>query len=204
MKIAIIGTGSVGSAMARGWSAAGHEVLLGVRDTQQFKGRDLVERQGITLHDIPDALFRAEVIVLAIPPDAIPAVAGFLDEAADKVIIDPSNSFRSKPEGFENGYEALRQLTKCVHIMKAFNTTGAENLEDPLYPGGAIDTFVAGDSARGKEVVATLAHDLGFSACHDFGGSDQVALLESLGLAWINLALAQGMGRQIAIRVVQR
>jgi len=204
MKIAIIGTGNVGASLAQGWARAGHEILLGVRNQEDFKGKALLEAEHIRALDVPAAIAAAEVIVLAVPSPAIPALAPSLSGAEDKVIIDPTNAFGAKPEGFDTGYEALSALTKCKHLMKAFNNTGAENLLDPTYPGGAIDTFVAGDSQSGKAVVKQLARDLGFGACHDFGGSAQVPLLEQLAFAWINLALVQGMGRDMALTVVRR
>jgi 8-hydroxy-5-deazaflavin:NADPH oxidoreductase len=42
MKIAIIGTGNVGSALAKGFVKAGHEVMLGVRNKEEFKGSALL------------------------------------------------------------------------------------------------------------------------------------------------------------------
>jgi predicted dinucleotide-binding enzyme len=204
MKIAIIGTGKVGSALASGWAAAGHDILLGVRDLRHFKGAELVGRDHITALPIPDAVASAEVIVLSVPAEAIPAVAPQLKGAEQKVVIDTTNSFRSGPEGFANGFDALLQLTGCLHVVKAFNNTGAENMSDPRYPGGPIDTFVAGDSGKAKAVAGGLAKDLGFGHCHDFGGNKQVALLEQLAFAWINLALVQGMGRDIALTLVKR
>lgn len=203
MKIAIIGTGNVGAALTRGWARAGHDILLGVRK-ENLRAKALAEETGATIVDVPAAIAEAEVIVLAVPSPAIPDLAPLLKGAEDKVVIDPTNAFRAKPEGFETGYEALRALTPCRHLMKAFNNTGAPNMLDPLYPSGPIDTFVAGDSPSGKETVRQLALDLGFGACHDFGGSAQAPLLEQLALAWINLALVQGMGRDIALTLVSR
>lgn len=45
MNIAIIGTGNVGGALATGWSTKGHTLRLGVRDSAQFKGKELYPMQ---------------------------------------------------------------------------------------------------------------------------------------------------------------
>lgn len=200
MKIAIIGTGNIGSTLARGWAKTGHDIFLGVRDLNNFKGKALLSQKNISAHHIPEAVSKAEVILISVPPNVIPFVVSYLKEAEEKVIIDPTNSFRSKPEGFENGFDALTHLTSCKHIVKAFNNTGFENM---IHPAG-LDTFVSGDSEKAKKIVVQLAKDLGFANCYDFGGSDKAALQEQLGMAWINLALIQGMGRNIAINVVKR
>ena len=42
MNIAIIGSGNVGGALALKWAKAGHTILLGVRDVENFKGKELL------------------------------------------------------------------------------------------------------------------------------------------------------------------
>lgn len=200
MKIAIIGTGNIGSTLARGWAKAGHEIFLGVRDLNNFKGKELLSQKNIAVYNIQEAVAKAEVILLSVPSNIISSMANYLKGAEEKVIIDPTNSFRSKPEGFENGFDALTHLTSCKHIAKAFNNTGFENM---IHPAG-IDTFVSSDSEKAKQIVVQLAKDMGFANCYDFGGNDKAALQEQLGMAWINLALIQGLGRNIAINVVKR
>jgi len=63
---------------------------------------------------------------------------------------------------------------------------------------------VAGDSKRGKELATQLAEDCGFGECWDFGGDAQAGLLEQLAFCWINLAIMQGHGRELAFKVVKR
>ncbi|OQA03013.1 MAG: hypothetical protein BWY67_02486 [Bacteroidetes bacterium ADurb.Bin397] len=64
--------------------------------------------------------------------------------------------------------------------------------------------FMAGDSATAKDIAVQLAIDCGFENCYDFGKSDKVSLLEKFALSWINLAIMQGHGRDIAFRIVRR
>ncbi|MBI3260736.1 MAG: hypothetical protein HYZ54_14850 [Ignavibacteriae bacterium] len=75
---------------------------------------------------------------------------------------------------------------------------------NPIYHGEAIDMFMAGDSEYAKTVAKQLALDCGFGNCIDFGKSDKVELLEKFALSWINLAIIQGMGRNIAFKMVSR
>lgn len=198
MKIAIIGTGHVGATLARGWAGAGHEISLGVRDLRRFSGKALLELDHIRAYPTAEAVSQSDVLLLSVPPDVIPALAKSLLGVEEKICIDPTNAFRGKPQGYANGFEALSQLTRCRHIVKAFNNTGYENMAHPE----GLDTFVAGDSEKAKAVVKQLARDLGFAHCYDFGGNDMAALLEQLGMAWINLALIRGLGRRIALNVV--
>jgi len=205
MNIAIIGTGNIGTALGKSWAKVGHRIFLGVRDTENFKGKDMLSLPNVSVHSINDAAQKAEVIVIAAPPPATADIVKAMGNVANKVIIDTMNSVRTKPEGYNDTFEALTKLLPDSEIVKCFNCTGYENLINPLYPDGTrIDMFMAGDSKLAKEIASHLAKDLGFENCYDFGGNDKVVLLEQFALAWINLAIMQGQGRGIAFKLVKR
>jgi len=204
MKIAIIGSGNVGGALAQGWMKKGHEITFGVRNKDEFKGNRLSGINNIAATSIPDAVKSSEVIVIAAVPQAVQSIAGMMGDVSSKVIIDAMNSVRIKPEPYSNTTEALTSLTNCRDIVKCFSTTGAENMADPVYQGRGIDMFYAGDSDRAKKVAEQLAKDLGFENVYNFGGSDKFQLLEQFALSWINLAIMQGYGRGIAFKVLKR
>jgi predicted dinucleotide-binding enzyme len=203
MKIAIIGTGNVGGALATRWAQAGHEILLGVRDTQQFKGAELLQNPNTTVHTIESSATQADAILVATPPQVAEELAKSIGNVAGKIVIDASNAVRTKPEHFPTAFHAFEALTGA-EVVKCFNTTGFENMQNPDYGHTRLDLFMAGNSARAKEVAAQLAKDAGFDQCYDFGGSDRVELLEKFALSWINLAIFQGMGRDIGFKLVRR
>ena len=64
--------------------------------------------------------------------------------------------------------------------------------------------YVAGDSVKGKEVAKQLSLDAGFENCYDIGGNDKFQLLEQYAFFWINLAMFQGHGREIAFKLLKR
>lgn len=203
MHIAVIGTGNVGGALAKNWSKKGHTIHLGVRDVTQFKGLELLKEPNVTAQSISQAVALSEVVLLAIPPVAIFETIDSMGDVTGKVLIDATNAVRQAPEPYATVFHALVDKT-AAEVVKCFNTTGFENMLDPSYKGVGIDMFMAGDSARAKEVASQLAIDAGFSACLDFGKADKVELLEKLALAWINLAIMQGHGRNIAFKVLRR
>lgn len=205
MKIAIIGSGNVGSALGKGWLKAGHEVVFGVRNPQSPKTQK-------TLAFIPDAKVNtvleasknAEVIVITTPPEAALELISDLGDLSKKVIIDATNSIRTRPEPFATAYHAIKEITKAQDVVKCFNSTGFENMLNPIYHGEGIDMFAAGDSKKAKQVAEQLAKDIGFATCYDFGGDDKVELLEKFALSWINLAIMQGHGRNLAFKLIRR
>lgn len=205
MKIAIIGTGNVGGALASHWANAGHIIHLGVRNVHQFKGSALTAQPGITAHPIQEAVKRSEVILVSTPAPAAVEVAQSLGDTTGKVIVDTMNIVMGRgPAGYPNTSEALLSHTDTRDIVKCFNTTGYNNMANPVYSGIAIDAFMAGDSQRGKAIARQLALDAGFGECIDVGGNDRFTLMEQFAFFWINLAMMQGQGRDIAFKLLRR
>lgn len=203
MNIAIIGTGNVGGALATVWSKKGHTILLGVKDVNSFKGMDLLKNEHTSVQPIAEAVIKSEVILIATPPNAVFGILEQMGDVTGKTIIDATNAVRQSPDPYKTVYHCLTDKT-TAEVVKCFNTTGFENMLDPIYGGEGIDMFMAGDSEKAKEVAKQLALDAGFSTCIDFGKGDKVELLEKLALCWINLAIMQGHGRNLAFKVVRR
>lgn len=204
MKIAIIGTGNIGGALATSWAKAGHDIILCVRDLQNFKGQNLLQNSNTKAARFDEGVAEADVILIATPIAAIVSVAKSLGDVQNKVIIDATNAVFMKPEGFANGVEAILGLSNATKVVKCFNSTGFENMGNPQYGDTAIDMFMAGNDADAKIIAEKLAKDAGFGRCIDFGGNDKVPLLEQFALAWINLAMMQKRGRNFAFQIIER
>ena len=155
MKIAIIGTGNVGSALATQWAKAGHQILLGVRDDQNFKGKELLNNPNTSCHKIPLAVEKAEAILVATPPQIANEQAQIFGNTKGKVIIDATNAVWQKPEPYPTAYHAFQALTEAS-VVKCFNSTGFENMENPFYDNIRLDMFMAGDSEKAKKVAIAV------------------------------------------------
>ena len=205
MNIAIIGTGNVGGALAKSLASVGHRILLGAKEPEAEEAQALTRfHNSISAHSVRSAALQAEVLIIAVTPSAIVEIAPQLGDLADKVVIDSMNAFNSRPVPYAGTIEALSALTNCPHIVKCFNTTGYENMINPRYGELGADMFVAGNSEQGKAVAKQLALDIGFDACYDFGGLENAPLLEQLAKVWINLAIVQKHGRNIAFKLLRR
>lgn len=204
MEIAIIGTGNVGGALAKKWAQAGHRIILGVRDTANFKGQELLSEKNISAAGIHETCQQAEVVLIAAVPQATADIVKTMGNVTGKVIIDAMNSVRTKPDGYNNSFEALKALAIGAEIVKCFNCVGFNVMADTNFNGIKADMYMAGSSQRAKEVAGQLALDAGFENCYNFGGDDKVALLEQFALCWINLAMMQGQGREMMFKLVKR
>ncbi|MFN3759319.1 MAG: NADPH-dependent F420 reductase [Algoriphagus aquaeductus] len=205
MKIAIIGTGNVGGALATQWAKAGHEINLGVQDLSNFKGKELLNNPNTQVFSVTEAVKKSEVILIATPAPAAVEVAKSLGETTGKIIIDSMNIVMGRgPAGFKTTAEAILAHTQTRDVVKCFNTTGFNNMQNPKYENQALDLFVAGDSKNGKEIAKQLAKDAGFAECYDVGGNDKFELMEQFAWFWINLAMVQGQGREIGFKLLKR
>lgn len=205
MNIAIIGTGNVGGALATKWANKGHHIYLGVRDVTNFKGKDLLSNSHTIALPIEEAVKQSEVVVLATPAMMAIDVAKSLGDTTGKVIIDTMNIVMGRgPEGFTNTTDAIRANTQTSDVVKCFNTTGFNNMINPKYGDQVLDVFVAGESAKGKEIAQQLALDAGFANCYNVGGNDRFELMEKFAFFWINLAMFQGQGREIGFKLLKR
>ena len=209
MKIAIIGAGNVGQALASGWTSKGHQVIFGSRDPDGAKAQAAVAATAgkATAKREQAGVQAAEVVVLAVPWDATEAVVKGLGDLAGKTLIDATNpigpGFQLAVGKDTSGAELVQQWAPNARVIKAFNTTGAENMRNPLYDGEPTTMFICGDDAAAKSVVKGLAEDLGFAVA-DTGGLATARYLEPLAMVWIHLAIVQKQGRNIALKLVQR
>lgn len=196
MRIAIIGAGRVGTTLGAGWTAGGHDVVYGVRDPQ---GGDRVA--------VGDAVDGADVVVNALPFDAVAGVFAGLD-VGEAIVIDASNPLtpganEAERETASSGAERLAGLTGSSRVVKAFNTTGSANMADPAFPGGAAAMLVAGDDEAAKATVSDLAAALGFDPV-DAGPLSGARDLEHVANLWIRMAYGLGNGPGFAFAVLRR
>ncbi len=204
MNIAIIGTGKVGQTLAEGWARTGHHIFLGVRDYNKPAIQKLTQSfDNITAHDIRQAIELAEIITISIHPEGLRELIVQAGPVKNKIIIDTMNSFDDSLVPFKNTSDALQILTENEHVVKAFNMTGYENLKGPVYGTSKVDIFICGDHHDDKNTVKKLAEDLNLE-CHDFGDLSKANLLENFAKIWINLAINQGYGRNIAFKLLRR
>lgn len=210
MKIAIFGAGNVGGALGKGWAARGHSIFYGVPEPQSETMRGLMKSMGANgrAGTVREAAEASEVIVLAVPYPAVRDAIAAAGDLSNKVVIDCVNPLKPDLSGLVIGHDtsAAEQVAgwaRGASVVKAFNTTGAGNMTDANYGGSGITMLVAGDDAAAKSTVTTLAKDLGFEPL-DAGPLANARLLEPFAMLWIFLAVKQGLGPNIAFKLLRR
>lgn len=211
MMIAIIGSGHVGKALATRWAAQGHQVIFGSRDPKGEKMQAILHEIGANVHAGPIhlATVNADVVVLATPWGE--ATEHAIREAGDlsgKIVVDATNPLNPGLQGLALGHntsagEQVAAWAANARVVKAFNMTGAGNMLDPNYNGQAATLFICSDADEAKRVVAGLAGEIGFDVV-DVGPLRLARELEPLAMLWVHLAYVQGLGPNIAFKLLKR
>jgi len=203
MKIAIIGTGNVGGTLGKLWSKRSHDVFYGMRDTSKPP-----PEPGAKRGTLPQAADFGEVLVLATPWPATPDAIAHLGNVSGKIVIDCTNPMKPDLSGLSVGLtdsagETVARLAKNARVVKCFNTLGAEQLATPRFGDQPASMFLCGDDTEAKAVVTKLGAELGLDMI-DAGGIQQSRLLEPMAMLWVTLALHEGLGTNIAFKLLQR
>lgn len=187
--LTIIGTGSMGAAIAARIAKAGHTVEVVGRDPA--KARALADRLvGAATTGTYGAVPAGDLVILAVPYGSAAAVLSDYGAALEaKVIIDVSNPVAPDLSGLVTapGTSGAQEIAKGApagaHVVKAFNTLFGHVLARE----GRRDVFIAADDTGAKARVSSFVESLGLRA-FDVGELRMAQSLESLGWLMINLA----------------
>jgi 8-hydroxy-5-deazaflavin:NADPH oxidoreductase len=204
MRIAIIGAGHVGPAIARNLSASGHNVAVGTRDVRGAAAAAAREALGdVPVLEIGAALDGAEAVVLAVPGAAMDDLIAAHGAALDgKIVMDAANRIGESlsHQGEMNSVATLVAAAPSAAVYRAFNSLGWENYADPVIDGVRADLLYAGPASRREEAEELIA-GAGLRPVY-VGDLDKVGLVDSLAALWGSLAYGQGLGRRLFFKVV--
>jgi predicted dinucleotide-binding enzyme len=168
LRIGVIGSGAMGAPLGVLWAKAGHQVLFSSRNPDQLM--DLLQEAAPRASaGYPDAAaFFGEVILLAVPPSAIPQIGrDFGALMRGKVVIDLSNPRVDRDGEITNEWLemgtglAMAQYLPGVRLVKAFNTVNPRSFANPINEGERIGVPIAGDDQQAREITAALVRDAG-------------------------------------------
>ena len=199
MQIAILGTSAVGPALAKAFTAAGHDVTIGTRDPVQTRARE--QWAGV---DLPLAAYRdldADVFINATSGSgSLAALEAVGDAVNGKVVIDTSNPL-DHSQGFppslfvsntDSLAEQLQRALPKVRLVKMFNTMANEVMVNPRGLSEDSTIFVAGNDPDARQTAAALAADLGWADVFDLGDLTGARALEMFIPLWVRMYVHLG------------
>jgi predicted dinucleotide-binding enzyme len=178
MRIAILGTGTVGQTLAAKLADLGHQVTIGTRDVTETLARDAKDAFGnppykvwaaahptVALDTLARAAANGEVVINALSGAGTLAGLAAAGEAnlANKILIDIAN-----PLDFSKGMppslfvvntdslaEQIQRQFPLTRVVKALNTVNAYVMVDPAkVAGGEHSMFVSSNDVEARKQVA--------------------------------------------------
>jgi predicted dinucleotide-binding enzyme len=199
MKIAILGTGQVGTALATGLLAAGHDVTFGSR----------FSRSGLAAPALaaPDAVAASDLVINATPgPTSLEYLRSLGAQAFDgKILLDVANASDADGLLYPNDSLArnIQQAFPFARVVKSLNTMNTSVMTNPSVIARTT-VFLSGDDAEAKTVVGALLVGLGWDPSSQIDLGDIAtakapehyfplfwATLQALGTPVFNLAVVR-------------
>ncbi len=206
MKIAIIGAGNVGTALAGSFKHAGHDVVIASRDPEDAGSAAATTGSRIATSNAAAAA-EADVVILAVPFSSAADVAAQIASAvAGKPVVDTTNRMSFGPAGpaidtTGSNAEELAVLLPGAHVIKAFNTVLAANQVHQADVPAPFDGYVAGDDPTAKATVLALVDSIGLNPI-DVGPLARARQLEGMAFLNITLNIANGGAWQSGWKLV--
>ena len=193
MKIGILGSGSEGQTLGRGFAARGHEVRIGTRDPAKLTAWRAAVGPLVSVTSGAECARWADLIIVSILGSAVEEalrLAG-VEHFAGKLVIDASDPLvfdGGRPELFVGTTDSLGERVQRwlpeARVVKALNTVFAAVMIEPALSGGDPDMFIAGNDPGAKQQVRDLLAAFGWSVV-DLGGIENARWLEALSLLWV-------------------
>jgi 8-hydroxy-5-deazaflavin:NADPH oxidoreductase len=166
MRYAIIGSGQIGSALARIFGRRNIEVgIANSRGPETI--RSLAKEAGVSVHAVSaEEALQADIIFLAVPFPSHKEVAEELGDWSGKIIVDVTNALHVAPGslGTHLSSETVADAFRGARLVKAFNHLPAAQLgTNPSLPGQRQAIFVSGNDADANATVAALIVRLGLA-----------------------------------------
>jgi len=209
MQIAILGSGTMGSALGTSFAKAGHAVTFSYSRDPQKLAR-LAKRNGPRARTAApaDAVRGATVVVLTVHWQQVPQVLKLVGSLRGKTLIDVTNPMSPSDEKLvvglrSSGGETVARRARGARVVKAFNTVPAELLRaGPRVLVERPGVCFCGDDRKAKRLVARLIRDIGFEPV-DCGKLTNARFLEPLALLVAELAYYQGRRPEVGLRFLR-
>jgi predicted dinucleotide-binding enzyme len=169
MKIGMIGSGKVGSALGRVWAKARHDVMFSSRNLDHDLALVVEIGKHARAGTPREAAAFGRVLVFAVPYGALPELGKTLGDSLDgKIVIDTSNPFPDRDGEIAN--RALTQgaglvtaeLLPGARVVRAFNLIMAADMGRAHEKPRRFGMPFASDDKEGIQVASRLIQDIGY------------------------------------------
>ncbi len=205
MMITVLGTGTMGRALAAALGRASHRVLIASRDGERARAAAAAVREVVGADagaricgSMPSAaIVRCDMAILATRWADTEEMLGCAGDFGGKILIDATNPEAADGHSLSIGHstsgaEEIARRAAGTRVVKAFNHVYAELLQrGPAFGDGRASIFLCGDDAEAKAIVSGIVADLGFAPV-DAGALSSARLLEPAAALMVQIVRVVG------------
>ena len=190
MKIAVVGKGNIGGTLGTRWQAAGHDVVYGTRDgSGEGPG-------GAPARTMSDALADADVVVLAVPGQAVADVVSAHGAALAGKVVDRCGEPHGRGGVRQPG--ADREGVAVGPVRARVQHAGLGELRGPGAGREPLLRRRSRGAGAGEELIRAVGLEPAF-----VGDASATATVDALLPLWFALVTQNGGHRKLALRVVR-
>lgn len=197
MRLAFIGIGNVGFAIAHNLEQKGYNVIVANdKPNSQSVQKALAQNPNFKVLPVQEAIEASEVTFLATPFHVNEDLLKGLDFQG-KPLVDCTNPVGAGiSHGLDSkvsGSEKVQEWAPTAHVVKAYTIYGFENFSNPEYLNAKERPamLMAGNDSDAKHKVTSIIEASGFYA-KDVGALDQALHLEHMTLLWVKMVRRDG------------
>ena len=197
MKLAFIGIGKVGFALADNLQKKGHQIIIAHDNPRSNSVISAMERNSsFDCMPVKESVEQADIVFLATPFKMNEQILNGLD-FQNKTLIDCTNPVGPGiSHGLRSEISGAEMVAKWAHnaqVVKAYTIYGYENLVNTQFKGYDIKPamLIAGNDVHSKSKVRSLNDDLHFETI-DVGNLSQSLHLEHMTLLWVKMVRVNG------------
>lgn len=191
MKIGVLGTGMVGTAIASKLSALGHDVMMGSRTADNARAKAWAGGTGwrSQFGTFADAAAFGEIVFNcthgAASLEAVRAAGA--KNFVGKVVVDVANILPLPPADSDSLGQQIQNALPQAKVVKTLNTINCEVMVDPRKVPGRHTLFLSGNDPDAKKLVSDLVKSFGWRDVIDLGDISTARATESYLPLWISL-----------------
>ena len=206
-KIAVLGSGQVGQALADGFLKHGYEVMRASREPSKLEGWKAAAGKSASgskaqVGTFPDAAKWADGVVLAVKGGAAVEAVNLAGVAnlSGKTVMDATNPIADAAPDHgvlryftdlnESLMERLQKQAPDAHFVKVFSCVGNAFMVNPTFPGGPPTMFICGNDQGAKADVRVVLDKFGWDTA-DMGTVEAARAIEPLCMLWCIPGLTQ-------------
>ncbi len=195
MKIAVIGSGDVGTALSNGFIKHGYHVMRGSRDPKKLSDWKNQSGTNALIGTFEETAKYGDVVILAVKGSAAISALKLcgIDNLKGKTVIDVTNPIADEPpvNGVLKFFTDINSslMERCqftapeANFVKAFNSVGNALMVNPDLKGIKPSMFICGNNENSKNAVREILDQFGWET-EDMGGAEAARAIEPLCMLW--------------------